>query len=69
MDEEEEDVAAVGVGGPDHPDDWKYSRVGTERAAAPSAPQYATSSAWGGASRVRARRNARGALAYAGDCA
>jgi hypothetical protein len=58
-----------GVGGPDHPEDWKYSRVGTERAAAPSVPQYATRSACGGASRVSAKRNARGALAYAGDCA
>ena len=39
MDEEEEDVAAGGVGGPVHPDYWKYPRVGTERAAAPSAPK------------------------------
>ena len=39
MDEEEENVAAGGVGGPVHPDDRKHSRVGTERAAAPSAPQ------------------------------
>ena len=68
-DEEGEEVLATGVGGADHPEDWKYSRVGTESAAAPSAPQYATSSAWGGARRVSASRNARGALAYAGDCA
>ena len=39
MDEEEEDVAVGGIGGPVHPDDWEYSRVGTERAAAPSAPK------------------------------
>jgi hypothetical protein len=39
MEEDDEDVAAAGVEGPVHPDDWKYSRVGTERAAAPSAPQ------------------------------
>ena len=43
--EEGEEVLAAGVGGADHPEDWKYSRVGTESAAAPSAPQYATSSA------------------------
>jgi hypothetical protein len=30
---EEVDVLATGVGGADHPEDWKYSRVGTERAA------------------------------------
>ena len=36
---EEGDVSATGVGGAVHPEDWKYSRVGTESAAAPSAPQ------------------------------
>jgi len=30
----------MGVGGVDHPQDWRYSHVGTESAAAPSAPQY-----------------------------
>ena len=43
--EEGEEVLAAGVGGADHPEDWTYSRVGTESAAAPSAPPYATSSA------------------------
>jgi hypothetical protein len=38
-DEEGEVVLVTGVGGADHPEDWKYSRVGTESAAAPSAPQ------------------------------
>ena len=36
---EEDDAAATGVEGADHPEDWKYSRVGTDSAAAPSAPQ------------------------------
>jgi hypothetical protein len=73
--EDEDDglVAPGGVGGPDHPEDWKYlgkySHVGTERAAAPSVPQYATRSACGGASRVISERNAQGVAAHAGDCA
>jgi hypothetical protein len=33
VDEEEEDAA--GVGGAVHPEDWKYSHVGTESTAAP----------------------------------
>lgn len=61
--DEDGDLPAGVVGGPVHPEDWKYSRVGRESAAAPSAPQYATSSACGGARRVSARRKARGALA------
>jgi hypothetical protein len=32
--------SATGVGGGDHPQDWKDSHVGTESAAAPSAPRY-----------------------------
>ena len=39
MEGEDEDVGAGGVGGPDHLDNWMYSCVGTERAAAPLAPQ------------------------------
>ena len=38
MDEEDEVVAAGGAGGPIHPDDWKYSRVGTESCRAFGAP-------------------------------
>ena len=38
-DEEVEVVLSMGGVGADHPEDWKYSRVGTESAAAPSAPQ------------------------------
>jgi hypothetical protein len=38
-DEEGEVVLVTGVGGADHPEDWKYSLVGTESAATPSAPQ------------------------------
>jgi hypothetical protein len=39
VEEEKEEEGVTGVGGAVHPEDWKYSRVGTERAAAPSAPQ------------------------------
>jgi hypothetical protein len=38
-DEEAEGPLAMGVGDADHPEDWKYSCVGAESAAAPSAPQ------------------------------
>ena len=66
-DEEGENALAMGVGGADHPENWKYSLAGSESAAAPSAPQYVTSRVWGGARRVSARRKAR--EAYARDCA
>jgi hypothetical protein len=32
-DEDEDVVVPGGVGGPDHPEDWKHSRIWTERAA------------------------------------
>ena len=54
---------------PTQPELWKYSRVGTERRAAPSSPQCAMSSACGAARVVRERRNARGEAAYWGECA
>jgi len=41
--DEDEDVVPppppTGVGGPVQPEDWKYSHVGMESAAAPSGPQ------------------------------
>ena len=59
-----------GTAGSAHPEDWKYSLVGTESTAAPSSPQCATRSACGGASAARERRKARGpAAAYCGECA
>jgi hypothetical protein len=38
-DEEAEGPLATGVGGADHPEDWKYCRVEAENAAAPTASQ------------------------------
>ena len=38
-DEEGEVALSMGGVGAGNPEDWKYSRVGTESAAAPSAPQ------------------------------
>ena len=38
MDEEEQEGDVGNVGGAIHPEDWKYSRVGTDSAAAPSVP-------------------------------
>lgn len=53
-----------GMLGSTQPEDWKYSRVGTESTAAPSSPQCATRSACGGAMFVSERRKARGEEAY-----
>lgn len=48
------------IGGGDQEEDWRYSRVGSERRAEPRAPPYNISSACGGACRASARRIARG---------
>ena len=64
------DAAGGGGGGGEtrallstQPELWKYSRVGTDKTAAPSVPQCATSSACGGAIVVSESRNARGEAA------
>ncbi|KAH9974199.1 hypothetical protein BJV77DRAFT_968408 [Russula vinacea] len=52
-------VAAKGVGGTDHPENKRYSRVRTKSAAVPPAAQKGMSDVWGGARRVSASRKLR----------
>ena len=59
-------VAAKGVGGTDHPENKRYSRVRTKSAAVPPAAQKGMSDVWGGARRVSASRKVCNTLAYAG---
>ena len=64
--EEAEGPFATGVRGADHPEDWKYSRVGTESAVAPSAPsrrRAAHEAGRGGSVRHAGHWHTRGVLA------
>ena len=70
MVEERDEVAEVALSmggvGTDHPEDWKYSHVGTEERSCAFGAPVGDEQCVGEASRVRASRKARGALAYAG---
>ena len=52
----------MGVEGTFHPANWKHSRVETESAVVPSAPQQVMSRACDSARRVSASRKARGCV-------